>query len=230
MKETLKEKLYRIPKWAWFLGPCYYLFQFGMYRFGDWLSHVLGTYDNVWCPKFAPIDDLFPIVPFFSVIYVYSFAFWVFALMTVAMTKRKNFVNFIVGLCSACLIGFLVFAIFPSYMDRVAEGVIDAAAKPGVFTFVLRCIQFFDGGDIAFDLFPSYHCIMSLYCYFGVRKQPEITKGYKVYSIIMTVLICAACLLIKQHYFIDVISGLAISTICYIVVQRIDPSRYFIKE
>ncbi|MBR6349947.1 MAG: hypothetical protein IKR67_05295, partial [Lachnospiraceae bacterium] len=61
------------------------------------------------------------------------------------------------------------------------------------------------------------------YCYLGVRKQPEISKGFRIYSLVMTILICLSTVFTKQHYFIDIFGGLAISIICYLVVGKLDP-------
>ena len=41
-----------------------------------------------------------------------------------SLTSRKNFVNYIVGLTAAYLIGFVLFIFVPTYMDRVKEGLL----------------------------------------------------------------------------------------------------------
>ena len=80
-----------------------------------------------------------------------------------------------------------------------------------------------DGGDLAFNLFPSYHCLISLYCYLGIRRRNEVSKGIRVYSLIMTLLICMSTVLTKQHYFIDIVGGLGIALVCYFIVEKLDP-------
>ena len=50
---------------------------------------------------------------------------------------------------------------------------------------------------MAFNLFPSYHCLISTYCYLGVRKQPEISRGFRIYSLVMAALIGLSTLLTK---------------------------------
>ena len=95
-------------------------------------------------------------------------------------------------------------------------------------TTLLRCMNFLtpaDGGEMAVNLFPSYHCLISVYCYLGVRKQPEISRGFKLYSLIMAILICASTQFTKQHYILDVVGGVGIAVVCYILMNKLDPGK-----
>lgn len=227
MLQKIKKTLKSVPPKDWLISLGCYLLIYGLYRLADLLSRITGTIDNAWCPKIAAIDDLFPIIPVFTVIYLFSYIFWICGFVAVKRTGKKNFINYVFGLFASCAAGFLIFAVFPSYMDRVGEGLYEAAARPGAFNFVLKCISLFDGQEQAFDLFPSYHVLMSLCCYLGVRKQPEISKGFQIYTLVMTVLICFACLLVKQHYFLDIIGGLVITFAVYKTVEKINPAKRF---
>ena len=224
------EKVKSIPRWGWFFGFLYFGLQYGIYRLGDWLSRVLGTIDRAFEPKIAAIDDLIPIVPVFAVIYLFSYIFWICGPIAASLTKKRNFVNYIVGLSLAYIVGFLLmvflfFVFLPTCMDRSREGLMEVASQPGFFNGLLAMIYGADGSSMAFNLFPSYHCLISLYCYLGVRRQPEISKGFRVYSLVMTLLICASTVLTKQHYFIDIVGGLAISILCYILMNKLDPGK-----
>lgn len=227
--QKLKQLLSRIPKWGWALGLFYFGLQYGMYRLGDWISRLIGTIDQAWCPK-IPLDDSIPLLAVFSVIYLFSYVFWICGPIAVSLTKKKNVINYMIGLSAAYLIGFLIFVLFPTYMDREAEGLMNAADGPGVFNFFLKMIYSNDGSTKGFNLFPSYHCLISLYCYLGVRKQPEISKGFRIYSLVMTVLICMSTVFTKQHYLIDIPGGLAISILCYIVVNKLDPGEKILQR
>ncbi len=219
----LWEKIKAIPRYGWICGFLYFGLQYGMYRLADWISRLTGTINRAFCPKIAAIDDLIPVIPVFAVIYLFSYAFWICGPIAVSLTKKRNFINYIIGLSMAYLVGFLIFVFLPSYMDRAAEGIIEISKQPGIFNQMLAVIYGADGSNMAFNLFPSYHCLISLYCYLGVRKQPEISKGFRAYSLIMTILICASTVFTKQHYFVDMPAGLGISILCYILVNKWDP-------
>ncbi|MBR7082031.1 MAG: phosphatase PAP2 family protein [Oscillospiraceae bacterium] len=223
MKNGIIAKIKRIPVWGWIIGFVYFGLQYGMYRLAELISRLTGTVEYAFVPKIPFIDDRIPIIAVFAVIYLFSYVFWICGPIAASLTKRENFINYIIGLSAAYIIGFLIFIFAPTYMDRAAEGLMDAAAKPGVFNGLLNMIYSNDGSALAFNLFPSYHCLISLYCYLGVRKQPEISVGFRAYSLIMTVLICLSTVFTKQHYAIDIVGGLAISIVCYIVTERLDP-------
>lgn len=221
------EKVKAIPRWGWFFGFLYFGLQYGMYRLAEWISRLIGTVSYSFAPKIPAIDDAIPVIPVFAVIYLFSYVFWICGPVAVSLTKKRNFINYIVGLSLAYIIGFLIFIFMPTYMDRAAEGIMDIAKQPGLFNRMLGVIYGADGSNLAFNLFPSYHCLISLYCYLGVRKQPEISKGFRAYSLIMTLLICLSTVFTKQHYFIDIIGGLSISILCYILVGRLDPGKKY---
>ena len=216
----------RVPWWGWAFGVGYFALQRVMYRLGEWLSRLLGTVSYAFECKIAPIDDLFPLVPAWVLIYVVvSYLFWVSGPVVVSLTKRRNFVNYIVGLTLAMFVGFLFFAFMPTYMDRAKEGLMSVAEKPGVFNAILAWVYSADGSERAFNLFPSYHCLLSAYCYLGIRKQPEIPKGYKVFAIVLNLFIYVSTLYTKQHYIIDVFGGVAIAVACYALTERLNPGK-----
>ena len=219
----LLEKARAVPRWGWGFALLYFALQYGMYRLGALLSRVLGTVAYAFPCKIPVVDDLIPIIPVFAIVYVYAYVLWICGPAAVSLTGRKNFVNYIVGLSMAYIIGFLFFVFLPTYMDRVGEGLMEAGSRPGLFWRFLGLIYASDGSEKAFNLFPSYHCLVSAYCYLGVRKRPEISRGYRIYSLVMTVLISLSTVFTKQHYFVDAVGGVGISVLCYALVNRLDP-------
>ncbi len=219
--KKLIEKIRKIPKWGYAVGLFYFGLQYGMYRLGEWLSVVIGTKRNAFEWKIPFIDDRIPLIPATVVIYLFSYVFWICGPIAVSLTSKKNFRKYIIGLTLAYIIGFLFFVFMPTYMDRVKEGLMEQAAKPGMFNKLLATVYGADGSDMAYNLVPSYHCLISAYCYLGVRKQPEISKGFRVYSLIMAILISISTVCTKQHYIIDVVFGVGISIGCYLLMNRI---------
>ena len=219
-----------IPRYGWILGVVYFGLQYGMYRLANWISNLTGTVSWAFVPKIPFIDDRIPVVSIFVVIYVFSYVFWIFGPIIASLTEKENFINYIIGLSAAYIIGFLIFVFAPTYMDRTAEGLMEIANRPGLFNHLLGTVYSSDGSALAFNLFPSYHCLISLYCYLGIRKREEVSKGIRIYSLVMAFLICLSTVFTKQHYFIDIIGGLSISIICYAVVQKINPARRILSK
>lgn len=217
------KKIKRIPWWGWASGLFFFIIQFTMYLLGNVLSDVIGTKAAAWSPKLPMIDDLTPIIPVFVTVYLFSYAFWIIAPIAVSLTKKRNVINFFIGISAACLIGFLIFIFFPTYMDRTAEGLMNYSPAGGIFDAGLAFVYSNDGSELAYNLFPSYHCLISVYCYLGVRRQPEISKGFRVFSLVLAILICLSTQFTKQHYVLDLISGVGIAIVCYAVVEAINP-------
>lgn len=219
------EKVKSVPLSGWAAGLFFLFLEYGMYLLGTFLARVTGTMSWAFAPKIPFIDDNIPFIGVFVIIYIYSYVFWVCGPAAVSLTGKKNFTNFVIALLASYVVGFLFFVFMPTYIDRAAEGVYRYTEGPGAIAWMLRFIYSNDGaGDIGYNLFPSYHCLISMCCYLGVRKRPEISKGYRVYSFIMTVLICMSTVFIKQHYFMDIVGGLAVPAICFAVVYKIDPA------
>ena len=222
---NLMNKIKAVPWWGWAAGIGFFILQYALYRLGAYLSQVTGTISYAFEWKIPGMDDLFPVVPVFVIIYFYSYIFWICAPIAVSLTSRRNFVNYIVGLLLAYLVGFVFFIFVPTYMDRVKEGLMAIGDRPGFLNQFLAGIYAADGGEMAYNLFPSYHCLISVYSYLGVRRQPEISRGFRIYSLVMAVLICMSTLFTKQHYIVDMIGGTAISILCYALMNKLDPGK-----
>ena len=223
--KKLIDKIKTIPKWGYAAGIFFFVLQRALYSLGEWLSRITGNAAHAFEWKIPAIDDLIPVIPVFVVIYLFSFAFWICAPVAVSLTSRKNFRKYCIGLSLAYLIGFVFFVFVPTYMDRVKEGLLELANRPGIFNKLLKIVYEADGTEMAYNLVPSYHCLISAYCYLGVRRQPEISRGFKVYSLVMAILICMSTVFTKQHYIIDVILGIGISIGCYVLINLIDSGK-----
>ena len=224
------DRLKRVPWWGWCFGIGYLALEYGLYRAGcdgARLSHVLGTASHAFVWKIAPVDDLIPVVPFFVVIYVFSYVFWVCGIAAVSLTGKRRFANYICGLTLAYVVGFMFFTFMPTRMDRVAEGLMRFDGRPGLFDRLLAFIYRADGGGTAYNLFPSYHCMISVHCYLGVRRREEFSKGFRVYTFAMMVLILLSTLYTKQHYIPDIFGGAAVAIACWALMNRLDPGKRF---
>ncbi len=219
----------RVPRWGWACAAGFTLFSTALYKLAQILSHALGTYDRAIVWKLPAIDDRIAVVPGFVLVYVYTYAFWVLGHAAVSLTKKRNFINYSVGFFSSCFIGFLLFTFMPTVMDRAGEGLLRVGDGPGFCRWLLALVYRADGGAEGFNLFPSFHCLIGLCCYLGVRGQPEIPKSYRACALVTTALICLSALYTKQHYFPDVVGGVAIPIVCFALVKWIDPGRFWDK-
>ena len=74
--------------------------------------------------------------------------------------------------------------------------------------------------DAADNLFPSIHCLVSWFCYIGIRDRKEIPEWYKQVSLGIAVLVFISTLLTKQHVLVDVAGGVLLGTVCFMVGKK----------
>jgi membrane-associated phospholipid phosphatase len=208
-----------IPWYGYVASVVLFGLQYGLYRLGNLISSYLSI--NPLLVKIDVIDNAIKVIPVFAIPYILSYALWILGPIAASMCDKKHFINFLIGILSAYFIGFLIFAFVPTYMDRVSENLYSTLGND-IFSNMLRTIYNNDGGNMAYNLFPSYHCLISLYDYFAVRKRKEIHIGYRIFSLVFALLISASTVFTKQHYVADIVGGFGISIICYIVVSKIN--------
>ncbi len=216
-----KVKLYGV-----IIGILSLALQHGIYLLANDLAGLIGV--TPFLPKINCIDDAIGIVPVFILPYVWSYIYWGMTPMAVSKCEFSHFLDYLASYLIACLFGALILTFAPTYMDRVAEGLYDET-KQGFFYSLMRFWYSLDGGTVAYNLFPSFHCINSTISFLGVFKRKEIPLWYRIYSLVLTLVIYASTLFVKQHYILDVISGTLIGIAAYIVSERWHLGRMFVK-
>ena len=68
--------------------------------------------------------------------------------------------------------------------------------------------------DAADNLFPSIHCLVSWFCYIGIRGREDLPVWYRRFSCVMALLVCASTLTTKQHVLVDVAGGILLAELC----------------
>lgn len=217
----------RFPIWAWVLTAYCFLVQCGFYFATSFVVQKSNGAIHTFIPKIPAIDDHIPLIPLFVIVYWYSYVFWIGATLRIAKTSKQHFTNWIIAFTISEFIGFLIFVIYPTTMDRVQEGLYALATKEDPFSRLLWFTYMHDGGAYGHNLFPSYHCMFSMSCYMGVRHKDKIPKWKRIYTFVEIVLIFMSTLFTRQHYFMDVISGIGISILCNVLVEKWNPGRHF---
>lgn len=236
------KQIKRVPWYGWVCGVLFFALQFGFYNIA---KPIINAWSYQWRidPAIPQLDGIIPLVPYFFVqIYYFSWLFWIFAPIVVSVTKRENFLNYIIGLFASYVVGFCIFIFMPTYMDRTAvwgikstwgnqgDLVKEIANHKGFSYWMMNMMVGNDGGTDNYNLFPSFHCSISLYAYLGIRGQKEVSKGSKIYALILVPLICLSTIFTKQHYFVDILGGIMLSIICYAVTQWFNPGKAMVEK
>ena len=212
-----------IPLYGIAAGIGMFALQRGLYLLANVISEAAGF---PWhTSKIAWIDDRIPLWPAFVTVYVLSYRFWIAGPMAVSLCEMDHFKDFIAGMLLSFLVGAFIFTVYPTRMDRVAENLLNS--DPGIFNSWLQFIFRMDGTRYGTNLFPSYHCLISTCCYMGVRKRAEVPGWYRVFSFIFCIPIFMSTVVCKQHYILDIPSGITIAVVCHILAERYHFGRIF---
>jgi membrane-associated phospholipid phosphatase len=137
------------------------------------------------------------VIPYISY-YFYLWGTYIY----LAFTHKELFVIHAKANIYSCLICILVFLIYPTYVVRPEIEVTD------IFTRIIHMIY---SSDNPVNALPSLHVLQSALTHIAICKIPNTNKGIKNTSFIIAVMIILSTVMIKQHYILDGVVGLAIA-------------------
>ena len=175
---------------------------------GGWYHHNIET----------GVDRSIPFVPEFLVIYFGCYVFWAVNYILIARQDRRSVYQFFTGdfisRC-VCLVSFLA---FPTTNTR------PLITGSGLWNQAALWLYSIDAAD---NLFPSIHCLVSWFCYLGIRGRKEIPRWYQSVSMVIAILVFASTLLTKQHVIVDVAGGILLAEFCFFLGRKTDLYRIY---
>lgn len=170
--------------------------------------------DNYWATQ-TSIDYHIPFIPQFIVIYD-SWSFLLFALGIYLIVKDpEGFRRYMWTILLTFFTATAFCALVPNGQDL----------RPAVMeqhNFFTWMVQYTYSLDTNTNVFPSVHVLGVLAALFAIWHTPGMKKWtWHVFSLIYGILIIASTLFVKQHAFIDVLAGLFLGAIGYVVVYVI---------
>ncbi|MGN0484699.1 MAG: phosphatase PAP2 family protein [Lachnospiraceae bacterium] len=153
-----------------------------------------------------PLDEKIPFVPEWIFVYVICFAFWAANYILITREGKEEWFRFATADMLSRVICGLFFVFLPTTTVR------PEVTGTGFASWLVRSIYQL---DLPTNLFPSVHCLVSWFCFIGIRKSKKVPRWYKVFSCVFACLVFASTQFTKQHYLLDVIGGVAIAELCY---------------
>lgn len=160
----------------------------------------------------TPLDQAIPFLPWMIAIYWGCFAFWILNYYIAGMYDKGEEYQFIKAHYIGEIVCFLCFIFLPTTMVR------PEVSGNGFFEQIVR-ITF--RNDAADNLLPSIHCFVSWLSWIGVRGNQKTPKWYQYFSMIMALAVCISTLTVKQHVIADVVVGVLLAEISYIIAGKI---------
>lgn len=151
------------------------------------------------------IDLFIPLVALFIFPYVAYYPFIVLSFLL--LWNSVFFMSFVVSLIVAYAIAELFWYLFPNGVKRpVLENT----------TFSKKILNFIYAHDNDTNGFPSAHVFVSLLCgYFLYLQFPSALLAIGV----VTFFIVISTVFTKQHYFVDILGGLAVSILAVLITH-----------
>lgn len=156
----------------------------------------------------SKLDNQIPFVKEWVIIYVVCYLFWAVNYILIAREGKEKCYRFVFADLLSRLICGIIFIAFPTTNIRPTVSGNDITSW--LMNFIYQI-------DSATNLFPSIHCLVSWFCFIGIRSSKKIPYWYKVFSCIFAVLVFASTQFTKQHYLIDVAGGIIIAELCYYI-------------
>lgn len=175
-----------------------------MVNFGIYSGVRLFYKNRVFHDLTSTLDDRIPVMPAFIVIYLGSYIYWIVNYIIIAKQNKDVCYKFVAADIIGKIICGIVYISFPTTNIRPDVHI------NSIFTYLLN---FLYSTDAANNLFPSIHCMVSWYCFSGIKNCRNIPLWYKGLSLLMTALICISTLTTKQHVLVDVFSGIFIAEV-----------------
>lgn len=201
MRKWIKSAANFIPTYAILPLLTCVVVNFGVYLGTEWITGDRKHYDLT-----LAVDQRIPVIPAFTVIYIGCYLFWIVNYLLIARQGKEHCMRFVTADLLSRLVCGVIYLLLPTMNVRPQLSGTD------IWTEMLRWVYKLDAPT---RLFPSIHCLVSWFCYIGIRGRRCVPKGYRLFSCLFALLVCLSTLVTKQHYLVDVLGGILLAEATY---------------
>ena len=159
------------------------------------------------------LDHQVPLMPWTVFIYLGAFLFWIVNYCICIKYDKYNGRSFIIAHYIGEAVCFICFLVLPTALPR------PEITGHTFADFAMRVTYMCDQPN---NLFPSIHCMVSWFCWIGVRGNEHVPKWYQYFSLIFAIAICISTVTVKQHVIVDTFSGVLLAEVSYLISRQID--------
>lgn len=182
-----------------------------------WFMHLEKTVTKDFRVIHTFIDDYIPFCELFVVPYFLWFAYVAVTVMFFFFKDKDDYYKTCTFLFTGMTIFLIISTLFPNGHDlRLTE-----MPRDNIFTSMVSGLW---ATDTPTNLWPSIHVYNSLGAHFAISKSSKLEnhKLIRFGSLVLCVSIILATMLIKQHSIFDVVTGILMAFIMYLVVYYYD--------
>lgn len=159
----------------------------------------------------SELDMKIPFIKEWVVIYLICYVFWVVNYILISREGKEHWFRFAFADMLSRLICGIFFIVLPTTNVR------PVVSGDDIFSKLMRLVY---SADMPTNLFPSIHCLVSWFCFVGIRRSKKVPTWYKIFSCIFAILVCLSTQFTKQHYLIDIFGGVLLAEICYFLAHH----------
>lgn len=166
--------------------------------------------ESAYWVSYMPLDDKIPFVEAFVIPYCMWYPFLLGVAVYLAVKDEREFCRYAHFLAAGLSLSLLICFVFPNGQNLRPE----VFPRDNIFT---RMISLVYAADTNTNVFPSMH-VVGMIAGTSALFHAKCAKRLRVPSVILSILVAAATVLIKQHSFLDIIGGAALCVPLYIAV------------
>ena len=115
-----------------------------------------------------PFDRAVPLVPGFVSIYLGCYLFWIINYILIARQGEEHCIRFAAADIMSRLVCCAFFLLLPTTNVR------PVLSGDGIWVTLLQAVY---KADAPVNLFPSIHCLVSWFCFIGIRGRKSVPKA-----------------------------------------------------
>ncbi len=189
------------------------LCNFGVYYLTKLITAGAPTYDIS-----LPIDALIPFCPFFVLFYILAYPQWILGYLVAGHESRDLLERTASGVLFSKLLCAIIFILLPTTLVRPEITGSDLWSRLTALIYA---------ADTPVNLLPSIHCLNSWVSFRIALKAKKMPRWYLPFTAILSLLVCASTVLIKQHLFVDIFCGIAVAELGFLLARIIPLHRLF---
>lgn len=181
-----------------------------------WLEkHVTGDFHVIH----MGIDDRIPFIEFFVVPYILWFVYQAVTVIYFFFKDVKGYYRLMFFLFSGMTVFLIISTVYPN--GQLLRP--DVFPRDNIFTDLVKYIY---SVDTPTNILPSIHVYNSIGVAIAIAKSEDLKKRPAVQwgAYVLTTLIVLSTMFIKQHSMFDVMCGVLMATVMYVVVYRPQPA------
>lgn len=178
-----------------------------------WLEQDVAKYKVIH----MALDDLIPFCEVFIVPYLLWFLYVAVVVVFLMFKNKQEYYKICVFLMTGMTVFLIISTLWPNGHDLRPA----VLPRDNIFSGMVAMLW---QTDTPTNLWPSIHVYNSLGAHFAVMHSRDLAnkKGLKIASLILAVSIILSTMLLKQHSVFDVVTGLLMGGVMYILVYRKD--------